>query len=146
MLLGITKSIERISSFINSFEDCSLPKPMWTHKAHFIVGLWYSIHYEQEEALNKIRENIKKYNVSKRVMNTESTGYHETVTVFYLWAINKFLLENAYENKLDIRLFQDLLESYVTDKEYPFKYYSKELLSSKKAKEGLVNPDLKELD
>lgn len=136
-------SLEEINSFINKFMDCSLPKIEWTHKAHFVVGLYYLFHYK-EGALDKIRVDIKKYNLSKGVENNESGGYHESVTRFYLWAINKFILKDLKE--IDLSTYNNMLCHEVSVKEFPYKYYSKDLLLSSKARLNWVEPDLMILD
>lgn len=133
-----------IEQFVSDFEDCSLPKYQWTHEAHFYVGTLYLLKYGKEKALEKIRENIKNYNVSKGVQNTETDGYHETITRFYLWAIEKFILNGVKEFTLEV--LDKLAKSEIVKKDFPYKYYSKELLFSKEARFGWVEPDIKPLE
>jgi hypothetical protein len=53
-----------ISALVSQFEQEIVPKERWTHEAHVAVGLYYVLHYGKEEALSKIRTNIRKYNLT----------------------------------------------------------------------------------
>jgi hypothetical protein len=68
----------------SAFCDCSLPKAQWTHEAHLRVGLWHLLAYSTDEALEMMRARITAYNVACGVGNTDSSGYHETITRFFV--------------------------------------------------------------
>ena len=76
-------TIEQAKELVAQFEMCSLPKEKWTHEAHFVMALWYCSHQPIPLAMQSIRNGIKKYNVSIGGANTDDSGYHETITVFY---------------------------------------------------------------
>ncbi|MDB5227361.1 MAG: hypothetical protein JWN78_1554 [Bacteroidota bacterium] len=69
-----------IRTLAEEFENETLPKALWTYEAHLATGLYYVLNLESEAAFNKIRTNIKKYNLATGGENTETTGYHETIT------------------------------------------------------------------
>lgn len=133
--------IQEVESFVKAFQDHSLPKSSWVHKAHFVVGLWYLLHNDFDTALNKIREDIKSYNLSKGVINDDQTGYHETLTVFYLREIQQFI-DTLTDKSLRVELFNNIVNNIITDKSYPLKYYSSELVYSSKARLNWVEPNL----
>ena len=91
-MLATTQEIE---AFIRDFEACRLPKPRWTHHAHFVVGLWYLTHHSPEEALAIVRQRIRAHNESVGTANTDSSGYHETLTRFYLTGISAHLAASS---------------------------------------------------
>ncbi|MGB0175731.1 MAG: hypothetical protein ACPF9D_01105, partial [Owenweeksia sp.] len=68
-----------------------LPKPEWTHEAHLVVAIWYSSLYPFEEALSLVRQNITAHNESVGTPNTDTEGYHETITRFWLMVARHFL-------------------------------------------------------
>ncbi len=134
-------NIQEVESFVKAFLDHSLPKPQWIHKAHFIVGLWYLLHEDLDTTINKLREDIKSYNSSKGVINDDKTGYHETLTVFYLQEIQKFI-DKLANKAIRVELFNDIVNSELTDKNYPLRFYSAALVYSPEARLNLVEPDL----
>lgn len=70
-----------IDAFLVAFEGCTLPKAEWTHSAHLLTGACYVHGMQREAALAKMRECVRRYNESVGGKNTETSGYHETVTV-----------------------------------------------------------------
>ncbi|WP_052055626.1 hypothetical protein [Myxosarcina sp. GI1] len=87
---------------VAAFLSRTLPKPEWTHEAHLRVGLWHLLHYSPGDSLQKLRQSIKEYNVVCGVANTETQGYHETITRFYVWLIDKFVQQIETKRSLDI--------------------------------------------
>ena len=94
-------STERI---VKAFLSCSLPKEKWTHEAHLRVGLWHLLHYSPTESLKKLRHSIKQYNIACGIENTETQGYHETITRFYVWSIYRFI-------QFNLELYRNILYS-----------------------------------
>lgn len=68
---------------VHNFETKTLPKEAWTHEAHLAVGLWYAV-TAPENMLARLRQNIRTYNAAVGGQNTETAGYHETITDFYV--------------------------------------------------------------
>jgi hypothetical protein len=128
---------------VDAFLSRKLPKKEWTHEAHLKVGLWHLLHYAPNESLERLRQNIKQYNVSCGIENTETQGYHETITRFYVWLVNKFLQQTERSQSID--LLADRLISLYGDKSFPLNYYSRDKLMSKTARLQWVEPDLKAL-
>ena len=80
--LPITES--DIDAFIAGFEDGTLPKERWTHAAHILTGACYVHDLGEAEAIARMRERVSAYNLAVGGKNTETGGYHETVTVFWI--------------------------------------------------------------
>lgn len=105
------------------------------------MGLWYLSKRDVPDATKLIRDGIKKYNVAAGGINTDTSGSHETITLFYIWYIKEYLT-TADPN----RSLVELTNSFFTlhgDKNLPFEYYSKDLLMSGAARRDWVEPDLK---
>src|SRR5262245_21090730 len=83
-----TSTTERL---VQQFLDCTLPKSEWTHVAHLRVGLWHVRSFPPDEALARVREGILRLNAAHGTPNTDTGGYHETITRFYLLSIDRFL-------------------------------------------------------
>jgi hypothetical protein len=129
----------------NQFISCTLPKDQWTHDAHLITCVWHLQHYSQLETICLLRTRIIAYNLSVGGQNTTSSGYHETLTQFYVKIIDKFFVENenlnhTFENKCEI-----LLKSSLAERDYPLQFYTKEKLFSLTCRATWVEPDLQQI-
>ncbi len=134
-------SPEEILRLIEGFENGSWPAAKWTHQAHLAMGLWYLSKYDVPDATKLIRDGIKKYNVATGGQNTDTSGYHKTITLFYIWYIKKYLT-TADPNRSLVELTNSFCLLH-GDKNLPFEYYSKDLLMSVEARRDWVEPDLK---
>jgi hypothetical protein len=147
-------SAERLKTFgserevldiVERFRARTLPKERWTHQAHLVVGLWFVMNRPSDLVLGELRRGISAYNESVGTANTDSDGYHETITAFYVWAIRKFVSEKAPESSL-LALANDLLTSRFAAASFPFRYYSRDRLLSVAARRAWLGPDLSPID
>jgi len=133
-----------IEGLVESFESCTLSREEWTHRAHLTVACWYLLRHNKEEATELIRKGIKRFNAAKGIVTTERSGYHETITLFYIHIVGKHLNESRAEISI-VKLMNKLVETY-GEKSLPLEYYSKERLMSVEARAAWLEPDLKRLD
>jgi hypothetical protein len=138
------RSHEDIATFVAAFETCSLACERWNHRAHLTIGLWYSLHHSPQQALNLIRAGIQRYNRACGWPTTATTGYHETITQFWLWAIGQYVA-SAAAGASPLQLWAGLAASGYAEKTFPFQYYSRETLMSWEARVAWLPPDLKPL-
>ena len=138
-----SRSFDEIIDFIRQFEECALPRRQWTHRAHLVVAFWYLVCYPVTEAVERIRESIKKYNASQGIAMTKDGGYHETMTLFWIRMVQSFLAKHTLECSI-VHLVNSMTSLYA-DKNLPFEYYSRELLMSWEARGNWIEPDLKPL-
>jgi len=124
----------------NALINKTLPKSEWTHHAHLQTGLWHVLHHDAATAMNLMRERIRAYNLCTGVANTDTTGYHETITCFYLIVIRAFTQKCPPDMDIDALAEQMIREWGV--RELPLKYYSRERLFSAEARATWVLPDL----
>ena len=121
----------------------TLPIEKWTHQAHLVVAIWYLRNYNKSEATCLLRSGIISYNVAVGTKNSATSGYHETITLFWIRLINKFVEEHKY---LEISELTELfLNSRFAEKTIFFEYYTKERLFSTEARANWVAPDIKSL-
>jgi hypothetical protein len=126
---------------VREFDACSLPRTEWTHHAHLMVALCYLVRHEEAEATTLIRDGIRRYNKACGIETTKTGGYHETITLFYIRAIGKFLSTASADCTL-AALANSLIHT-CGDKNLPLEYYSRERLMSWEARLGWVEPDRK---
>jgi hypothetical protein len=134
----------QLDDFVVRFLNRTLPKSEWTHAAHLSVGAWHVHRYGVEEAVNRLRQGIRALNESHGTANTDSGGYHETITRAYAHLIAEFLGGHSESSTLAQRL-RALLASPLAHKDALLEYYSKDRLMSSAARREWNRPDLKPL-
>jgi hypothetical protein len=134
---------EQLMQIVDGFLDRSLDKTLWTHHAHIITAIWHLIKYDKEDALCRLRSGIISYNLAVGGKNDGQNGYHETMTIFWWDVINQYLTKNPGDSyHITCNKF---LATPMTDKTFPFQFYSKENILSPVARSRYVPPDLKEI-
>lgn len=133
-----------IDDFLASFEGCTLPKAEWTHAAHLLTGACYVHGMQREAALAKMRECVRRYNESVGGKNTETSGYHETVTVMWIRLLDGLRREST---PMDRARFAALaVERFASRRDIFREYYDFDLAGSTEARLRWVAPTLKSLD
>ncbi len=98
-------------AIIEAHFEATLPRDEWTHEAHLIVGMYLVLNY-QKQAVLEMKRRVWNYN-EVRGKGNNGTGYHHTLTVFWIWAVRKFMLENnitAFDDEaLDKLIFDEEL-------------------------------------
>ncbi|HEX8183916.1 MAG TPA: hypothetical protein VF747_04175 [Blastocatellia bacterium] len=132
-----------IENLVRAFESCRLPPSEWTHRAHLTVALWYLTHCSGREATARIRSGIKRYNAASGGQTTKDSGYHETITLFWICVLSKYLLL-ADAGCSFVELTNEVIARFGGGR-LPFEHYSRDLLMSWRARTSWVEPDLKPL-
>jgi hypothetical protein len=138
--MTIYKTDSDIFSLVRAFEERTLLKPEWTHAAHLTVGLYYCFHHPFGVAKNLMRDGIHWLNDSHGTPNTDSSGYHETLTIFWLKTVSQFMEEHKTEKSLVV--LANKLTAIFNNSKLPLEFYSRELLFSSEARHNYVEPDL----
>ncbi|MDW3652190.1 MAG: hypothetical protein R8P61_34260 [Bacteroidia bacterium] len=133
-------SKSEISQLLVGFIDQKLTKEQWTHEAHLIVGCHYCSQYSFHETLIYLRSGIIALNVSMGVENTADSGYHESLTVFWIWVISSYIQQKQDQDLATI--VNGFLNSPLASKKLPLEFYSKDCLFQLKARARFVEPDI----
>ena len=129
--------IERIGRGV---EARTLPKPEWTHAAHFAAAVWM-LSRPDRDALREMPGLIRAYNEATGVPNTDTEGYHETITRASLAAARAWLRPGVpLSDSLAALLASDHGRS-----DWLLRYWSKDVLFSVPARREWVEPDLQAL-
>ena len=133
-------SIENAEQLVQKFETGTLPKREWTHEAHLIVGLKMYLTYGQT-AFPEMKKRIIRFNESVGTINSESSGYHETLTVFWLWAIKQFCDEKNITT-FDVDAIDELIfYEPLTQRKLVEEYYSEAILLLPEARRRFARSD-----
>lgn len=134
----IYKTDGEVKLLVKAFEERTLPKDEWTHAAHLTVGLYYCLNCPFAVAKNWLSDGIHWLNDAHGTSNTETSGYHETLTMFWLLTIEEFVGKTKGSGLAE--LANSLISS--CDSKLPLKFYSRELLFSTEARARYIEPDL----
>src|SRR5881275_1452340 len=130
---------EEILAVIRSFEEATISRDVWKHREHLTVALYYVIHHDIETATEKMRSGLLNLLTNGFGIDLEKEmPYHETITVFWIRTVADFEISANGSSFLDKA--NDLVSRY--DKDYPLRFYSRELLFSDEARKRFVRPDL----
>ena len=138
------RSSDEVERLAHQFLDRTLPYERWTHAAHLAVGVWHLVRYAPGEALDRLRAGITTYNVACGIDNTDSSGYHETITRFYVEMIRRYLEGRDRSGPLH-DLVNGMVASPGGSRDAPLAYYTRERLFSVAARRSWLTPDLKPL-
>ena len=119
---------------------CTLPREAWTHEAHLGACLWLLSERPDIDVDAEIAGIIRRFNESVGGVNDDTQGYHDSITRAYVAGVRLFLAETA-ETGLTSRV-NALLRSPMGARDWPLRFYSRELLFSVAARQGFVKPDL----
>jgi hypothetical protein len=70
-----------IASLAEAVLDRTLPKAAWTHAAHFAVALWLLRHRPDFDGPRDMPGIIRAYNLATNTANTDTSGYHHSITL-----------------------------------------------------------------
>ena len=120
---------------------CTLPKGEWTHEAHIATCAWLILERPDIAPEHDLPGLIRRYNESVGGVNDATQGYHETITQVYIAGVRR-ALERSEGRGLTERV-NWLLRQPEGRRDWPLRFYSRELLFSSEARLGLVEPDLR---
>jgi hypothetical protein len=129
-------------ALLRAFESCTLPAERWCHRLHVRLAYAFLRRDDFDAALARFRERLRAYNRSIGIRDTATSGYHETLTVawFHLVADRARTVPRSLDSDAFCTAHPALL-----DKTMPRRFYSRERISSERARRGFVAPDLRPL-
>lgn len=129
-----------IRSVATRFLACSLPKAEWTHEAHIATSCWLILERPDIAPERDLPDLIRRYNESKGGVNSETEGYHETITQIFIHTLRRALAGG--EGRALHERVNAILLAPEGRRDWPLRFYSRELLFSREARLGWVEPDL----
>jgi hypothetical protein len=136
-------SDEEIAAIGAGLLDLSLPKARWTHAAHFAAAVWLISCRPDLAAERDMPGFIRAYNEATGVANTDTEGYHETITQASLRAARSFLRQDPKRSLF--ATCNALMESPLGKSNWLLAYWTRSRLFSVEARRSWVEPDLQPL-
>jgi len=122
----------------------TLPRADWTHEAHLAATTYLLLRRPDVDLDRELPSIIRGYNESVGGVNSDTEGYHETITRVFLHGVRLFLAEANRKEPLH-ELVNELLLSPMGRRDWPMRFYSPERLFSVEARREFVAPDLRAL-
>ena len=122
----------------------SLERSEWTHEAHLAATTYLLLNRPDIDLDRELPGLIRSFNESVGGVNSDSEGYHDTITRAFLHGVRLFLFEADRSEPLH-ELVDDLLLSPMGRRDWPLRFWSKDRLMSVEARRGFVAPDLRAL-
>jgi hypothetical protein len=120
---------------------CTLTRPDWTHEAHLAACLYVLTDRPDLVAERDLPSIIRRFNESVGGVNSDTEGYHQTITQVSIRGVRAFLARTDPALPLAAKV-NALLQADEGRRDWPLRFYSAERLFSKEARLGWLEPDL----
>lgn len=120
---------------------CRLPREAWTHDAHLGATTYLVLRRPDVDLDTELPGLIRRFNESVGGVNSDTEGYHETITRCFLSGVRHFLEDTDTRRPL-VELVNELLLSPAGRRDWPLRFYSRERLFSVEARRTHAAPDL----
>jgi hypothetical protein len=120
---------------------CRLRREEWTHEAHLAATAYLLLRRPDVNLDEELPGIIRRFNESVGGVNSDTEGYHDTITRAFLNGVRLFLSEADPKEPLH-ELVNELLLSPMGRRDWPLRFYSPAKLFSVEARRDFVPPDV----
>ena len=128
-----------LDHFFHQWQSGNLPKSSWTHAAHVAVATCLAFDHAPERALELTRSGIIHHNESVGTANTETSGYHETLTRFWSAIIGEAVRAGNFPTRL--AAVRHTVEKFGNDRGAFRPFYSFDVVNDRRARREWIPPD-----
>jgi len=122
----------------------TLPREEWTHEAHLAATTYLLLKRPDIDLDKALPGIIRAYNERVGGVNSDTEGYHETITRVFLRGVRLFLADADLKEPIH-ELVNELLLSPMGRRDWPLRFYSPQRLFSVDARKDWVRPDIASL-
>lgn len=119
----------------------TLSRAEWTHEAHLAATTYLLLRRPDVDIDKELPGIIRRFNESVGGVNSDTEGYHETITRVFLHGVRLFLAEADPKAPIH-ELVNELLLSPMGRRDWPLRFYSPARLFSVEARRDFVPPDI----
>jgi hypothetical protein len=132
-------SEEGMHALVQAFEAATLPREEWTHAAHVAMGAHYVFLLGEADALARMRQRVRAFNEAVGTINSTTSGYHETLTRFWIAVLARMRAVHPTESELEY--VQRAVTTYGSRGDLHRTYYTFDVVKSADARLNWVAPD-----
>lgn len=126
-----------IDELVRGFENGTWPVHEWKHMHHLVLAACYVL--DGDQALERLRSGIPRYNVSQGGENTLDSGYHETLTCFWHLVIRDFIgILQAGMSRAEV--VRRVVDEYAAQRDLFREYYDFDVVKSREARATWIPP------
>lgn len=126
-----------IEELVRGVENGTWPGKEFKHAQHLILAASYIM--DGNDALERLRTGIPRYNISQGGQNTEDSGYHETLTCFWYWIIRGFIGQLP-PGLSRVETVERVVNEYAPQRDLFTKYYDFDVVKSREARKVWMAP------
>lgn len=130
-----------LRSFLAGFEEGTWPASRWNHATHVAMAACYLREHQPEEALLRIRSGLYRYHLSQGGAHTATSGYHETLTLFWVARITEYLRALPPDTPL-LDAVNGATRQFGQQRKLHKSYYSWDIVNDPEARRSWRAPDL----
>ncbi|NKC34180.1 hypothetical protein [Falsiroseomonas selenitidurans] len=130
-----------LAEHVQALLEARLPKPRWTHAGHLAATAGLLLLHPGLDAAQALPGLIRRLNDSHGVPNSDTRGYHATITLYFLAAIRAELAEAVAPQPAHARVNTLLAGPLAAGKAVMAPHWSEARLFSVAARRGWVPPD-----
>ncbi|MFT7626101.1 MAG: hypothetical protein ACI9WU_005294 [Myxococcota bacterium] len=134
-------SVAEDRRFLRDFEAAALTKEQWTHRAHLRMAWLMAEQGPVRETVPRVKRALHRLLNAFGITQTETTGYHETVTRAWLQLIGA-LRELSKASCAEVFIDQ---HPQLLDKTHLLTFFSRPQLMDPRARSSWIPPDLRPL-
>jgi hypothetical protein len=120
---------------------CTATREEWTHEAHLAATTYLLLCRPDIDLDVELPGIIRRFNESVGGVNSDTEGYHETITRCFLDGVRLFLKDAEGGVPLHENV-NELLLAPMGRRDWPLRFYSRERLFSVEARRSLLAPDI----
>ena len=131
---------QELDAFLAAFEAGTLPKERFSHAGHLLAGACYVHRMEESAAIDHMRICVRRFNEAVGGRNTETSGYHETITRFWLEIVRAYIAAlPAGLTPVDVT--RRVVEEFAPKRDLFRDYYDFDVLKSREARAVWIPPN-----
>jgi hypothetical protein len=134
------ESEDDVLKVVRGFENCTIAADDFSHCKHIAVAAYYVETAGMKRALEEMRSGLIRFLIHYGV---DLEKYNETITLFWLKLVEKFLAQLSHELSLAQRITATV--NHFSNSKLVLEYFSEKRLHSGEAKKNWIEPDLRKL-
>jgi len=131
-------SPDAFAAFVDAWRRGTLARERWTHAAHVAVAAGYAFSLRGEALCDAMRDGIMTFNRCVGAANTETSGYHETLTRFWCGTIERLIADRGLASAHDAAVAA--VAEFGESRDLFRKYYDFDVVGDRTARRTWVPP------